>query len=146
MILAASCRGFSAVTSWMVEQLGLAMMFFFFASLTASGFTSGTISGTSGSLRKAEELSITMGPALPIFSDQARETSPPADIRTRSTLEKSNCSMSWHLMVLSPNETSTPLDLREAMAWISSTGNSSSSRMFSISRPTLPVAPTIATR
>jgi hypothetical protein len=76
--LAASCRGFSAVTSWIVEQLGLAMMFFFLASLTASGFTSGTISGTSGSMRKADELSITMGPALPIFSDHSLETSPPA--------------------------------------------------------------------
>ena len=100
----------------MVEQLGLAMMFFLVASLMASGFTSGTISGTSASLRKAEELSITMGPALPIFSDHSLDTAPPADIRTMSTLEKSNCSMSWHLMVLSPKETSTPLDLREAMA------------------------------
>ena len=69
-------------------------MFFFFASLIASGFTSGTISGTSGSRRKAEELSITIGPALPIFSDQARDTSPPADISTMSTWEKSNLSMS----------------------------------------------------
>ena len=64
----------------MVEQLGLAMMFFLVASLMASGFTSGTISGTSASLRKAEELSITMGPALPIFSDHSLDTAPPADI------------------------------------------------------------------
>ena len=121
------------------------MMFFFVASLMASGFTSGTMSGTSGSMRKAEELSMTMGPALPIFSDHRREASPPALISTRSTDEKSNSSMSSHLIVLSPQDTSTPLDLREATACIASTGNSSSSRMFSISRPTLPVAPTTAT-
>ena len=41
---------------------------------------------------------------------------PPADIRTTSTEEKLKVSMSWHLMVLSPNETSTPLDFREASA------------------------------
>ena len=145
MALAASCSGFSATTSWTVEQFGLAMMFFLPASLIASGFTSGTIRGTSGSLRKADELSITIGPSLPIFSDQARDTSPPADIRTMSTWEKSKLSMSWHLMVLSPQATSIPLDFREATACISETGNSSSSRMVSISRPTLPVAPTIAT-
>ncbi|MCY1457039.1 hypothetical protein D9M71_742980 [compost metagenome] len=121
-------------------------MFFLVASLAASGFTSGTISGTSGSMRKAEELSMTMGPALPIFSDHSRDTPPPALISTRSTLEKSNCSMSSHLMVLSPKETSTPLDFREAIACIFSTGKFTSSRMARISRPTLPVAPTTATR
>ena len=105
-----------------------------------------TTSGTSSSRRQAEELSMTMGPALPIFSDHSLDTAPPADISTRSTFEKSNCSMSWHLMVLSPKETSTPLDLRDAMACSSSTGKLTSSRMFSISRPTLPVAPATTTR
>ena len=38
------------------------------------------------------------------------------------------------------------IERRLAIAWILSTGKFTSSRMFSISRPTLPVAPTIATR
>ncbi|MNQ78327.1 hypothetical protein D3C85_932360 [compost metagenome] len=89
---------------------------------------------------------MTMGPALPIFSDHSLDTLPPALIRTRSTVEKSNCSRSSHFSVLSPKETSTPLDFREAIACILSTGKFSSSMMFIISRPTLPVAPTTATR
>ena len=122
------------------------MMFFLRKPSTASGFTSGTTSGTSGCMRQAEELSITTAPARPIFSDQALDTSPPADISTMSTVEKSNCSMSWHLSTRSPNSSSTLSERREATTCISSTGNFSSSRMTSISRPTLPVAPTTATR
>jgi hypothetical protein len=110
------------------------------------GFTSGTTSGTSGSIRKWLELSMTIAPAAPIFSPQAFEIAPPALISTMSTVEKSNCSRSSHLRVWLPNETSTPMDLREAMACILSTGNFTSSRMLNISRPTLPVAPTTATR
>ncbi len=59
---------------------------------------------------------------------------------------KSNASRSRVFRVRSPNEHSVPSDLRDARATISSTGNSRSARMFSISRPTLPVAPTTATR
>ena len=59
---------------------------------------------------------------------------------------KSKVSRSSVFRVLSPKEHSVPSDLREASATISSTGNSRSARMFSISRPTLPVAPTTATR
>ena len=59
---------------------------------------------------------MTMAPALPIFSDQALDTAPPALISTMSTVEKSNCSMSSHLRIFSPKETSTPMDLRLAMA------------------------------
>ena len=46
----------------MVEQLGLEMMPRWPSA--ASGFTSGTISGTCGSIRKALDLSITMQPRL----------------------------------------------------------------------------------
>ena len=89
MIVAASCSGFSATTSCAVEQFGLAMMFFLVKPATASAFTSGTISGTSGSMRQAEELSITTAPAAPIFGDHSFDTAPPADIRQMSTSEKS---------------------------------------------------------
>jgi hypothetical protein len=39
--------------------------------------TSGTISGTSGSIRQADELSITTAPAAPIFGDHSFDTAPP---------------------------------------------------------------------
>ena len=84
-----SCSGFSATTSCAVEQFGLAMMFFLVKPAAASAFTSGTISGTSGSMRQADELSITTAPAAPIFGDHSFDTEPPADIRQMSTSEKS---------------------------------------------------------
>ena len=65
------------------------MIFFLRKPATASAFTSGTISGTSGSMRQALELSITTAPWVPIFGDHSLETLPPADIRQMSTSEKS---------------------------------------------------------
>jgi len=59
---ALSCSGFNATTSCAVEQFGLAMIFFLTKPTTASALTSGTIKGTSGSIRQAEELSITTAP------------------------------------------------------------------------------------
>ncbi len=59
---------------------------------------------------------------------------------------KSKPSISRVLRVLSPKLTSVPSDRRLARAAISSTGNWRSARMFSISRPTLPVAPATTTR
>ena len=59
---AASCSGLSTGIAAMVVQLGLAMIPLR-ASDTASGLTSLTTSGTSGSMRQAEELSTTTAPA-----------------------------------------------------------------------------------
>jgi hypothetical protein len=78
-----------ATTSCAVEQFGLAMMPFLRKSLTASAFTSGTISGTSGSMRQVDELSITTAPAAAIFGDHSFDTVPPADIRQMSISLKS---------------------------------------------------------
>ena len=55
---ASSCSGLSTGIAAIVVQFGLAMMPLR-ASATASGFTSLTTSGTSGSIRQAEELSMT---------------------------------------------------------------------------------------
>ncbi len=52
-------------------------------------FTSGTISGTSGSVRHCEELSMTTQPAAPILGEYSLDTAPPADIRQMSVSEKS---------------------------------------------------------
>src|SRR6187551_3127476 len=57
----------------MVEQLGLATMplgMFF----RASALTSGTTSGTSGSMRQALELSMTTAPAFAAIGDASRLT------------------------------------------------------------------------
>jgi hypothetical protein len=70
-MVAASCSGLSATTSWAVEQFGLAMMFFLAKPSSAAAFTSGTTSGTSGSMRQADELSITTVPCAPIFGDHS---------------------------------------------------------------------------
>ncbi len=64
-------------------------MYFFTKPLAASAFTSGTISGTSGSMRHADELSMTTQPRAPIFGDHSFETAPPADMRQMSVSEKS---------------------------------------------------------
>src|ERR1700759_689823 len=121
-MVAASCSGFSAPTSCAVEQFGLAMIFFFAKPFTASAFTSGTISGTSGSIRQADELSITTAPAAAIFGDHSLDTEPPADIRQMSVSEKSKLSSAFTFRVLSPYEHSTPWLLRDASATTSSAG------------------------
>ena len=57
---ASSCSGLSTGIAAIVVQFGLAMMPLR-ASASASGLTSLTTSGTSGSIRQAEELSMTIG-------------------------------------------------------------------------------------
>ena len=52
--------------------------------------------------------------------DHSLDTAEPADIRQKSMPLKSNCSRSRHLTTLSPNETSTPSERREAKAYTSS--------------------------
>ncbi len=66
-----------------VVQFGLAMMPFggFCAS---SPLTSATTSGTSGSIRNAEELSITITPAAANFGASSRDDVAPAEKRAMS--------------------------------------------------------------
>ena len=68
---AASWIGLSATISCIVEQFGLATMPWWPSS--ASGLTSATTSGTSGSRRKAEELSTTTAPASAKRGAHSRE-------------------------------------------------------------------------
>ena len=62
----------------MVVQLGLAMMPLT-ASSIASGLTSLTTRGTAGSMRNADELSMTMAPAPANVGASAREVDAPAE-------------------------------------------------------------------
>ena len=129
----------------MVEQFGLAMMPRRMRD-SASGFTSGTTSGTSGSMRNWLVLSITMHPASAARGAWIADTAAPGLNRPMSQPAKSKLSSAWILSTrLSPNEMSCPTDRPEASATMSSTGKLRSASVFSISRPTAPVAPTTAT-
>src|SRR5579883_3027833 len=88
---------------------------------------------------------MTTQPCAPIFGDHSLDTEPPADIRQMSVSEKSWFSRLRHFSVLSPNDTSVPTERDEAKATTSETGKRRSARTSNISRPTLPVAPTMAT-
>ena len=55
----------------------------------AAALTSGTMSGTSGSMRQADELSITTQPLAPILGEYSFDAAPPADMRQMSVSEKS---------------------------------------------------------
>src|SRR4029079_7010393 len=98
----------SAPTSGAVEQVGLAMIFFLVKPVTASAFTSGTIKGTSGSIRQNDELSITTAPAAANFGAHSFETAEPADIRQMSMALRSQCSSAFTFKVRSPKDTSMP--------------------------------------
>src|SRR5919112_430675 len=75
---ASACSGFSTGIAAMVVQFGLAMMPLRI-SARACGLTSLTISGTSGSRRQAELLSMTVTPASANRGACAREVVAPAE-------------------------------------------------------------------
>ena len=88
--LATRCSGVTAMSAMMVLQLGLAMMppLPAFMPFIASGFTSGTTSGTPCVMRKADELSTTVAPAALAAGAKSREMSPPAEKSAMSTPAK----------------------------------------------------------
>src|SRR6056300_586829 len=88
---------------------------------------------------------MTTQPAAAAFGAYFFVASDPTANRAISHPAKSNVSKSRVFNVVSPKLTSVPNDLRLASAAISVIGNSRSSKMFNISRPTLPVAPTTTT-
>ena len=147
LMRAMSCSGLSATTIWIVEQFGLATMLRLWKPLSAARLTSGTTSGTSGSMRNCEVLSITTQPAAAALGANSAETLAPGENRPMSKPRKSKPARSWTSSVRSsPNETCLPIERSDASATTSSTGNFRSARICSISPPTLPVAPTTATR
>jgi hypothetical protein len=101
----------------MVEQFGLAMMPRFLYCAIACGLTSLTTSGTSGSMRNCEVLSITTVPALAARGACTAETLAPGENRPISTPVKSNRSRSCTFSTWSsPKETSPPAERSEATA------------------------------
>ena len=147
LIFTRSWSGLSAITSWMVEQLGLAMMLRLVYPAMAWPLTSGTTRGTSGSMRKCEVLSMTTAPAAAARGLCTAETLAPGEDSTISMPAKSKPARSRTFRTASsPNDSSLPTDLSDASAMTSSAGKSRSARVARISRPTLPVAPTTAIR
>lgn len=83
---ASACRGRSTGIAAIVVQFGLAMIpFGRFAA--ACGLTSETTSGTSGSIRQPEELSITTAPAAATFGASSFDVVLPAENSTMSRPE-----------------------------------------------------------
>ena len=111
---AASWIGLSATISCIVEQLGLAMMPLWASS--ASGLTSETTSGISGSRRKAEELSTTTQPAAAKRGAHAREVVAPAE---KIAMSKPWIDSSLSAWTISPPSSSRPAERSEANGTIS---------------------------
>jgi hypothetical protein len=83
---AARCSGPSTGIAAMVVQLGLAMMPLG-RSARACGLTSDTTSGTSGCMRHADELSITVAPAAANRGASSREAEAPTENSAKSRPE-----------------------------------------------------------
>ena len=130
----------------MVVQFGLATMPFdgVFAS---APLTSETTSGTSSSLRQAEELSMTVAPASANTGAHSREVEPPAENRAMST-SATDSGVTWvrsSTVISSPrNSRVVPAERGDAKKRTLSAGKLRSSRIDRITRPTWPVAPTTA--
>ena len=97
----------------MVVQFGLATIPFGIES-RAPGFTSATTSGTSGSMRNAEELSTTTAPAAATFGAMARLVVAPAENSAMSSPEKSAVAASSTAICSSPHGSVVPALRAEA--------------------------------
>ena len=136
--------GLSATTNWIVEQLATGKIRRSCHRSRCCIFTSGTTNGTAGSMRKAEELSMTMQPLAAAFGLISRELVAPVDRNRRSVPEKSNVARS-RTDICSPRKLiERPPEAAEARGITSEAGNPRRSNNRSISLPTLPVAPPTA--
>ena len=115
----------------------------FFIFLKCSEFTCGTISGTSGSILKKLELSITVQLRAATGANFS-EIFPPAEKKHISVLEKSK-SFKFFTSIFFPLKSNFDPELfSEATKYRSFIGRFFLSKTSRIFLPTLPVAPTIA--
>src|SRR3954447_2717180 len=110
---ASSCNGLSAGIAAIVVQLGLAMMPLR-ALAISPGLTSLTIKGTSGSIRHADELSMTVAPAAANFGATSRDDIAPAEKRAMSRPETSAVAASSTVMSLPFQAKVVPAERAEA--------------------------------
>ncbi len=132
---ASSWSGFSTGIAAIVVQLGLAMMPFG-ALWISSGLTSLTTSGTSGSIRHAEELSMTMTPAAAKRGASSRDDAAPDENRAMSSPVGSASEASSTVMSRPFHGNVVPAERADAKYRISSTGNPRSASSRRITPPT----------
>src|SRR5882724_4997289 len=127
-----------------VVQFGLAMMPFG-RSETFAAFTSGTTSGTSGSIRKAPELSTATAPRSAAIGAHCALTSSGTSNRAMSTPSNTSGASASTVMSLPRTRSTLPAERADATSRISDHGTVSRESMMSIIvEPTAPVAPTMA--
>ena len=97
--------------------------------MIASGLTSETTSGTSGSIRQAEELSTTTAPAAANRGASARDAVAPAEKSAMSSPLGSAVSASSTMTSRSPKGSTVPADRAEEKNRIAAIGKSRSSRI-----------------
>ena len=127
----------------MVEQFGLAMIPGW--PSRSAALTCETTSGMVGSIRHADELSMTVAPWATAAGASSCDTPAPAEKSAMSTPSNASGTASPISSVRPSIETVRPADRPEASSRKSATGNSRSLRIWIIVRPTAPVAPTTAT-
>ena len=127
----------------MVEQFGFAMMPLCFA--ISSGLISGMTSGTSGSMRKVEELSMTTAPRLAASGASVLLMLPPAK-RATSMFSKDSGLASSTVYSLPQTMSFLPALRLEARSFREANWKFLSSNRRINSCPTAPVAPRTATR
>jgi hypothetical protein len=132
---ASSCNGLSTGIAAIVVQFGLAMMRSV-ALRISSPFTSLTMSGTSGCMRHAEELSMTITPAAANFGASSLEDVAPAE--NRATSRPVGSAVDASSTVISPpfHGRVVPALRADAKNRISSIGKLRSSRMARMTVPT----------
>src|SRR5579863_1135830 len=96
----------------MVEQLGFAMILS--SPVRTSAFTSGTTSFLVGSIRQAEELSMTVIPAAANFGAHSRLVLPPAEKRATAGRAAMASAALTTLYFFPLNSTSFPIDFSDA--------------------------------
>src|SRR5215217_4974148 len=104
----------------MVEQFGLAIILS--SVVNASALISGTINFLVGSIRHAEELSITVIPAAANFGAHSSEVPPPAEKIAMDGLAEMASSILTTLNCLPLNSTSLPTERSDATGISSVTG------------------------
>jgi hypothetical protein len=114
-----TCSACSGGMIAIVVQFGLATMPLLML-FSASGLTSETTSGTSGSMRKADELSTTIAPRAAKRGAHSREIEPPAlKIATSKPSRRSSSARPW---TVRPSSSTLPAERSEANGTISDAG------------------------
>ena len=132
------------MTVTMVVQFGQATMPAW--PFTACALTSGTTSGTVGSMRNALDLSTTTAPALTATGANSLDCAEPAENSAISTPLNASGPIFSTRSVSPRKVTGLPAERSDANTRRSLTGNFRSSRILSVVCPTAPVTPTTATR